>query len=49
MAIIRIYTGPDGKSHFEDVEPRFQPCGSRAAAVRRSDVRQHMEAEANEL
>ena len=27
MAIIRIYTGPDGRSHFEDVEPRFEPRG----------------------
>lgn len=25
MAIIRIYTGADGKSHFEDIEPVFQP------------------------
>jgi len=24
MAIIRIYAGPDGKSHFEDIEPRFE-------------------------
>jgi hypothetical protein len=27
MAIIRVHTGPDGQSHFEDVEPR----SSRAA------------------
>lgn len=26
MAIIRIYTGPDGKSHFEDVPLTFTPC-----------------------
>ena len=25
MAIIRIYTGPDGQSHFEDLEPRLEP------------------------
>jgi quercetin dioxygenase-like cupin family protein len=25
MAIIRIYTGADGKSHFEDLEPAFAP------------------------
>ena len=25
MAIIRIYTGADGQSHFEDIEPVFQP------------------------
>ena len=25
MAIIRIYTGPDGQSHFEDIEPQFAP------------------------
>jgi quercetin dioxygenase-like cupin family protein len=25
MAIIRIYTGADGKSHFEDLEPAFEP------------------------
>ena len=24
MAIIRIYTGADGKSHFQDIEPDFQ-------------------------
>ena len=30
MAIIRIYTGPDGQSHFEDVAPRFEPRGDRS-------------------
>jgi hypothetical protein len=25
MAIIRIYTGADGKSHFEEIEPVFEP------------------------
>ncbi len=24
MAIIRIYTGADGKSHFQEIEPDFQ-------------------------
>ena len=24
MAIIRIYTGSDGRSHFEDIEPDYQ-------------------------
>lgn len=27
MAIIRIHTGPDGKSHFQDVQPVFRPLG----------------------
>ncbi len=27
MAIIRITTGEDGQSHFEDLEPRMQPLG----------------------
>ena len=27
MAIIRIYTGDDGKSHFQDIEPQFHPSG----------------------
>ncbi len=30
MAIIRIYTGPDGTSHFEDVEPSFEPLGDES-------------------
>jgi len=30
LAIIRIYTGSDGKSHFEDIEPRFEPLGDRS-------------------
>ena len=24
MAIFRVYTGADGKSHFQDVEPKFE-------------------------
>ena len=27
MAIIRVYPGPDGKSHFEDIQPAFEPRG----------------------
>jgi len=30
MAIIRIYTGPDGKSHFEDLVPRFEALGDKS-------------------
>ncbi len=30
MAIIRIYTGPDGKSHFQDVEPKLEPRGDQS-------------------
>ena len=30
MAIIRIYTGPDGRSHFEDVAPRFRSVGDKS-------------------
>ena len=33
MAIIRIYTGPDGKSHFQDVEPKFESRGDRSEAA----------------
>jgi len=25
MAIVRLYTGSDGQSHFEDIQPRFEP------------------------
>jgi quercetin dioxygenase-like cupin family protein len=31
MAIIRIFTGPDGRSHFEDIEPRLEPGSDRSA------------------
>jgi quercetin dioxygenase-like cupin family protein len=31
MAIIRIYTGKDGKSHFEEVEPQLEPRGDQSA------------------
>ena len=30
MAIIRIYSGTDGQSHFEDVELRFEPRGDES-------------------
>ena len=33
MAIIRIYAGPDGKSHFEDIQPRFEPRGDQSESA----------------
>ena len=30
MAIIRVYAGADGKSHFEDIEPRWEPLGDKS-------------------
>lgn len=30
MAIIRITTGVDGQSHFEDIEPHMQPLGDKS-------------------
>ena len=30
MAIIRIYTGADGKSHFDEIHPRFESRGDRS-------------------
>ena len=30
MAIIRLFTGPDGKSHFEDVQVRLAPRGDQS-------------------
>src|SRR5437660_12717205 len=33
MAIIRIYTGPDGKSHFQDLEPKLEPRGDQSEAA----------------
>jgi quercetin dioxygenase-like cupin family protein len=30
MAIIRLYTGPDGQSHFEELTPRFEPRGDQS-------------------
>ena len=34
MQLVRIYTGEDGESHFEDVEIDFEP-GSRAGRLSR--------------
>ena len=33
MAIIRIYTGSDGKSHFEEIHPRFESRGDRSESA----------------
>lgn len=33
MAIIRVYTGDDGKSHFEDITPTLKPLGDQSAAA----------------
>jgi quercetin dioxygenase-like cupin family protein len=30
MAIIRLYTGGDNQSHFDEIEPRFEPRGDRS-------------------
>lgn len=30
MAIVRIYTGADGKSHFEDIQPALTSRGDRS-------------------
>jgi hypothetical protein len=30
MAIIRVYAGTDGKSHFEEIQPRFEPRGDKS-------------------
>jgi quercetin dioxygenase-like cupin family protein len=30
MSIIRLYAGQDQQSHFEDVEPRFEPRGDQS-------------------
>ena len=30
MAVIRIYSGADGQSHFEDVKLRFEPRGDQS-------------------
>jgi quercetin dioxygenase-like cupin family protein len=27
MAIFRVFTGDDGRSHFEDIDPRFESLG----------------------
>ena len=33
MAIIRIYTGPDGKSHFQNIEPKYESRGDQSEAA----------------
>ena len=33
MAIIRIYTGSDGKSHFQEIEPQFKPLGDQSESA----------------
>jgi quercetin dioxygenase-like cupin family protein len=30
MAIIRLYTGPDGASHFQEIEPRLESRGDKS-------------------
>ena len=33
MAIIRIYAGTDGASHFEDIHPKFEPMGDQSESA----------------
>jgi quercetin dioxygenase-like cupin family protein len=30
MAIIRVFTGPDGKSHFEEIQPSYVSRGDKS-------------------
>lgn len=30
MAIVRLYAGADGRSHFEEITPRFEPRGDQS-------------------
>ncbi|MBV9543763.1 MAG: hypothetical protein JOY61_05250 [Chloroflexi bacterium] len=30
MAIVRIYAGDDGQSHFQDIEPRLESAGDQS-------------------
>ena len=30
MAIIRIHTGSDGKSHFQEIVPKLEPRGDKS-------------------
>ncbi len=32
MAIIRIHTGSEGKSHFEEIVPKLEPRGDKSAS-----------------
>jgi quercetin dioxygenase-like cupin family protein len=33
MAIIRIYAGSDGKSHFAEIVPKLEPRGDKSASA----------------
>ena len=33
MAIIRVYAGMDGKSHFEEITPKLEPRGDKSASA----------------
>src|SRR5881296_3265608 len=33
MAIIRIHSGSDGKSHFEEIVPKFEPRGDKSESA----------------
>jgi quercetin dioxygenase-like cupin family protein len=33
MAIVRLYTGSDQKSHFEELQPRFESRGDQSATA----------------
>jgi len=33
MPIIRLFAGPDGQSHFEEVEPRFESRGDQSESA----------------
>ena len=33
MAIIRIHTGSDGKSHFEEIVPKLEPRGDKSESA----------------
>ena len=33
MAIIRIYAGADGQSHFEEIHPHFEPRGDKSESA----------------
>ena len=33
MAIFRLYTGSDGQSHFEDIQPRFEAQADQSASA----------------
>ena len=33
MAIIRVYAGPDGQSHFEEITPRLESRGDKSESA----------------